>query len=252
MARRRVSNRNKLALTKDLYRRKQLMLERYGYNKVTQLAEQYGFSDINDPTLIDLLVPAKDNEEDTQVDFQQEETIDSDSVDAQKRRNKKSKRLTTHPNDIKFNTDGASTDGKIHFDRQRAGMYRTILEENSSTREMEHPKVTLIEPTEEDIKTGFIFRYFLQQSNSPTAPLVEVDKDQYESWLKSGGGIDRDFYNGVLLKWRIRGNLQTTTGNDGIVRKGVLEGNQASIDLASETLPALKLQVTNLVKYWSR
>ncbi len=247
-----VSNRKKSLLTKDLYRRKQIMLKRYGYDKVSQLAKQYGFSDINEPTFIDLLVPIKEYPEDTQIDFEEKESGDTESTDAIKRKNKKSKRLTTHPNDIKFNKDGASTDGKIHFDRQRAGMYRTIIEENSELRDMEHPKITLIEPTEDEVTTGFMYRFFLQQANSPTSPIIEVDKDQYESWLKSGGGIDRDFYNGTLLKWRIRGSLQTKTGDDGIIRKGVLEGNTDSIELASETLPALKLQLTNLVKYWTR
>ena len=108
------------------------------------------------------------------------------------------------------------------------------------------------EPDEDEIKIGYLFRYFLQQANSPTSPIIEVDKEQYEGWLKVGGGIDRAFYNGVLLKWRIKGKLQGYTGDDGIYRKGVLEGNQASVDLASKDLPDLKNQVVNLVKWWQR
>ena len=53
------------------------------------------------------------------------------------------------------------------------------------------------------------------------------------------------------MRWRIRGNLETVVDN-GVIIRGVLEGNQKSIDLASETLPELKNQITNLVKYWRR
>ena len=74
----------------------------------------------------------------------------------------------------------------------------------------------------------------------------------FRSWLKIGGGIDRTFYNGAALKWRIRGKLETFTGDDGIIRRGVLEGNQNSINLAAENLPALKNQIKNLVKFWKR
>ena len=54
------------------------------------------------------------------------------------------------------------------------------------------------------------------------------------------------------MRRRIKGSLETVVEDNGVIIRGVLEGNQNSIDLASETLPDLKNQITNLVKYWRR
>ena len=250
MAKRNQSRRRqRLALTRDLYKRRKIMLKKYGQQQLKQLADQYGFDGINHPEFINLLVPA--NSDEGLLDIMEEEGGDEESPDKIKRKNQSPQDLISHPDEIQFDKTGTSIGG-LKFDNIRASMYRELLKENNAERDMEHPKMIIPEPTDEERSAGFMFRYFLQQANSPSAPIIEVDKDQYEGWLKVGGGIDRTFYNGCLVKWRIRGNLQTTIGDDGIRRKGVLEGNTDSVELASEKLPALKNQITNLVKYWER
>ena len=252
MARRGLDKRRlKLALTKDLYRRRKIMLKRYSLQQLKQLAIQYGFDDINHPDFINVLVPAGKKDE-FQIVEEKDYGENVEDVIKKKRKNKDKQGELHHPDEILFDTSGTPIGGKIKFDTIRAGMYREILKSNNAERDMEHPVLVRPEPTDEEYTVGFMFRYFLQQANSPTAPIIEVDKEQYEGWLKIGGGIDRTFYNGVLLKWRIRGNLQTVTGDDGIIRIGILEGNQNSITLASEVLPALENQLKNLVKFWIR
>ncbi len=232
-------------MARDLYRRKKLMRKKYSRPVLQRLAKQYGFSDINDENFINLILPPDS--------VNAKSDIDSDDLSTEdKYTSMKKKAKILHRKDIQYSKDGSSTSGEIEFDVIKAGMYKELVTMNNAEREMEHPVIVQIEPTDEERQTGFMFRYFLQQENSPSAPIIEVDKEQYEGWLKIGGGIDRTFYNGVVVKWRIRGSLETVTGDDGIIRKGVLEGNTASIDLASETLPAIKTQVVNLVKFWKR
>ena len=211
----------KLAMHRDFLERKNKMHERYPLSEIRRLQIQQGFSNINDPKLINMLVPPKKSTDGFGDD------LGFDDFDPEK---------GIYSNKI---------------EPVRNVLYTTIQKQNNSLREMEHPKLVLIEPDEDDVNLGWLFRYFIQQANSPTAPLTEIDKDQYDGWLKIGGGIDRAFYNGIIVKWRIRGTLEGKT-IDGIYRKGVIEGNKASIDLAAEDLPAIANQITNYVKWWKR
>ena len=151
-----------------------------------------------------------------------------------------------------FEPDGSPSNGKYVMDIGQQAGYTSLIKGSGKERKLEHPVMVLREPDEDEVKTGFMYRYFIQQANSPTAPIIEIDKEQYEGWLKVGGGIDRSYYVAVLLKWRIKGSLQGVMGDDGIYRKGVLEGNQASVKLASKTIPALESQVQDYIKYWTR
>ena len=251
MGRRINRRRYRLELTRDLYRRRKIMLKRYSNSEIKKLAAQYGFDDVNNPKLINLLVPPG-SQADRVVGINEDDKSDVDNPEAYKKKNKNPKQLIQNNLEEPKFTDSGTPIGDIQMDVIRANQYHEILKSNGSQRDMEHPILTIPEPTDDEISTGFMYRYFLQQANSPSAPIIEVDKEQYEGWLKIGGGIDRSFYNGVLLKWRIRGRLESIVGEDNILRRGVLEGNQNSINLASERLPALKNQITNLVKFWTR
>tara|TARA_Y100000361_G_scaffold139188_1_gene142027 strand:- start:628 stop:1371 length:744 start_codon:yes stop_codon:yes gene_type:complete len=238
-------------IQRDLFRRKKLMKKKFSLRVLRNLASQYNM-DINDTSFVNLIMPPGEKDYEGDIDYTNEDIRDDDNPQKLQMKNRAIQGSLIDRSNIKYNRDGSSSTGRIEFDSIKAGQYRELLKLNNAERDMEHPVLNQIEPTDEERATGFMFRYFLQQANSPTAPIIEVDKEQYEDWLKIGGGIDRQFYNGTVLKWRVRGSLENITGTDGIVRKGVLEGNQASINLAAETLPALKTQVRNLVKYWKR
>lgn len=56
--------------------------------------------------------------------------------------------------------------------------------------------------SQENIKNGFIFRYFIRQSNNINCNIVEIDKIQYEKFKNDY------FYTKLILKWKITGNKQ--------------------------------------------
>ena len=238
-----------------MFRRKEILKKKYSHSVLTKMAIQFGFSDINDDKFVDFIIPPGTTPRGFGDDIGYDD-IDPDSGFIIDNQSQKPNPMNSFGDDLGFdgfNPDGGgSSNNKRFIDEVESAQYRELARLNNSERALEHPEVTIVEPSDEERSTGFMYRYFLQQANSPTSPIIEVDKDQYESWKKLGGGIDSSFYNGISLKWRVRGELETKIGQDGIVRKGVLDGNTDSITLASETLPALKNQMQNLVKYWKR
>tara|TARA_Y100001963_G_scaffold21067_1_gene27065 strand:+ start:3176 stop:3625 length:450 start_codon:yes stop_codon:yes gene_type:complete len=131
-------------------------------------------------------------------------------------------------------------------------LYDTIVKENGYIRESEYAKLYQPEPEDEDYKRGSIFRYFARQANSTTAVIVEINKEQYDSWHLPDSGLDKYFYIVCAIKWRIRGSLQGYTADDGTYRKGVLEGNQDSLILADEHIPGISKQIQDYIKFWKR
>jgi len=136
--------------------------------------------------------------------------------------------------------------------KAESSVYKKLLKERGYERDTEFAKLHLPELKDEDYERGSIFRYFARQANSPTAPIIEIDKDQYESWHSPDSGLDKQFYSVCAVRWRIRGDLNGYTADDGTYRKGVLEGNRDSLKLADEKLPGISDIIQDYIKYWKR
>ena len=240
-------------IQRDRVVRNKLLNEQYSYSELKKLSKQFGFTEIDDPDFIDFMIPPGTTPKGFGDDLGLDD-FDPDNIN-NPGNTQKPNPANSFGDDLgydDFEPDGSPSDGKVKPDDIKSTIYSDILKSNGQEYIQEHPKIVQTAPTDDERETGVIIRYFLQQSNSPTAPIYEVDKEQFEEWAKEGGAIDNGFYNGVLMRWRIKGNLETVVEDNGVIIRGVLEGNQNSIDLASETLPDLKNQITNLVKYWRR
>tara|TARA_B100000131_G_scaffold319030_1_gene364096 strand:- start:70 stop:504 length:435 start_codon:yes stop_codon:yes gene_type:complete len=130
--------------------------------------------------------------------------------------------------------------------------YDKIVKDKGYDRASEYAQLFMPELEDEDYKRGSFFRYFARQANSPTATIVEINKEQYESWHLPDSGLDKQFYVVCVIKWRISGPLQGFTADDGTYRKGVLEGNQDSVLLAEENMPGISKQLQDYIKFWKR
>lgn len=100
-------------------------------------------------------------------------------------------------------------------------------------------------PTEQDYTTGFIIRYFIQQRDTPGSPIFEISHDTYNRYTSI------DYYMGVVLSWRITGELEDKWINN-VYYPSVLTSNKLSINKAARNMPDIKLYLVNLRQYWKQ
>ena len=83
-----------------------------------------------------------------------------------------------------------------------------------------------------DIKRGYINRYFCQKSNDNLAPVTEVSKSNYSVIQKN------PLFKSIKLKWRIDGT-----------KEQIKDSNRASISENLRKMPQLKNRLVNLLEY---
>ena len=108
------------------------------------------------------------------------------------------------------------------------------------------PIETPIIITINDIRNKFIFRYFLKKIND--SKIIEVNQSQFSDWQSNN--IDRVIYSGVDTIWFISGDIEDKI--DGTVKiPGVISRNQQNLDIASKTIPELKMHLSDLLQYYT-
>ena len=99
--------------------------------------------------------------------------------------------------------------------------------------------------TNEDIKRGFIYRYFIKKVNELI--IYEIDEKQYEDWQSQL--IDPNLYVAVEILWGITGNLEDTI-KDNISITSVATKNKKQIETVKNTIPELGKYLTNLTEFF--
>ena len=119
---------------------------------------------------------------------------------------------------------------------------------NSDIAKVLNVKISAYSPqlTDTDYQRGYITRFFVQRVNDKAGPIFEVANKDF------GALVSNSLYNTTSLRWRITGPKQPTynpkTGE--VLDIGVYESNKKSIELASTTMPNLKLYLPNTIQYW--
>lgn len=88
--------------------------------------------------------------------------------------------------------------------------------------------------TVDDYKREYITRYFVKRRNDPNSRIIEVTEKQYNSLPAKSSGINGDLYFGISLRWRIAGNLNTTSTTYGIV-----DANKKTLQLSEEKMSGI-------------
>jgi hypothetical protein len=86
--------------------------------------------------------------------------------------------------------------------------------------------------TDRDYTTGYIQRFFIQQSNDQNSPIYEVSSKQINKF------DGKPFYKIAFLDWRLTGTIEE-----------IKESNSASVRIASATLPKIQLYLPNLLQF---
>ena len=83
-----------------------------------------------------------------------------------------------------------------------------------------------------DIKRGYITRYFVQKTNDSQTPIIEVSNSNYTVMTKN------PLFKSTKLKWRIDGTIEE-----------IKNSNRASISEQLSKMPQLKNRLVNLLEY---
>lgn len=84
-----------------------------------------------------------------------------------------------------------------------------------------------------DIKRGYITRYFVQKTNDNQAPVIEVSNPNYTVMGKN------PLFKSAKLKWRISGTEEE-----------IKNSNRVSISEHLGKIPQLKNRLVNLLEYY--
>lgn len=87
-------------------------------------------------------------------------------------------------------------------------------------------------PTNEDYKSGYITRFFVQQLNDKNSPIYEIKGKSVAKFQ------NKTLYSVVSLDWRITGDVDS-----------IKKSNSASIRIASQTIPKIQLYLPNLLQF---
>jgi len=109
--------------------------------------------------------------------------------------------------------------------------YNKILKDTTAF-EAKTIKTFIPSPLESDYINGYIKRYFIQKSNDAGAPIYEISKDLFSTYIIS------PFFISVSILWRIIGT------NDEIS-----ESNLKSIKLGCKTIRNLYIYLPNTLQF---
>lgn len=132
----------------------------------------------------------------------------------------------------------------VEITTKRSFVYDT-LKPNIALKYIQ-PNAHNITISKNDIRNGYITRYFIKKINSET--IIEINQTQYNAWLQDV--IEKKMHVAITLTWYISGNIEDITS--GIVAiPGVISKNQKQVAYASKTLPGLSNILTNFIEYYT-
>lgn len=119
------------------------------------------------------------------------------------------------------------------------------LKSNLSLKFVE-PRSSSSRISKQNIQTGFITRYIIQQINN-VDNIMEIDEQQYN--LYTSKKIDTNRYFVEVVKWRITGSVDDITENT-IRILGVVSFNQKQIQYLGTKMPNIQKILTNPLQHY--
>jgi hypothetical protein len=108
------------------------------------------------------------------------------------------------------------------------------------------PNVATVNITEQDIKIGFIRRYFIKKINNDK--IIEIDLKQFDNW--KSGLIDKNMYSAIRVLWYISGEKQDVISSNN-KNLGVVSKNIQQIRIANKTLTGIDKLLTDPLQYYT-
>ena len=107
-------------------------------------------------------------------------------------------------------------------------------------------------PKDKDYKNKFITRYFAKQITDTTAPIIEINKNLFESY-GSDTGLDSAYYKVISLKWKIAGPEKNILSEEGyMIEKSIMNANDDILKLKEKDMVGIRQRLGNLIEFSNR
>ena len=115
-----------------------------------------------------------------------------------------------------------------------------------------HPRYFRPSPIERDYKRSYITRYFAKKTNSSDhSTIIEIDKEQFNSYGKKPHGIDDALYQIATLKWKISGPQNDVLDRSGsIIETGVSQTNARTLKRKDKEMRGISVYLGSLLEFW--
>lgn len=116
-------------------------------------------------------------------------------------------------------------------------------------KKYDNPIYVIIKPTDADYKKGYITRYFIKRKFDDSAEIIEIDEKQYKTLIPEFSGLDENLYTGIDIRWKLTGPYHDIKVAGRIVKSGIIDTNQRTLDLAEKTMPGIRRYLPNLIQF---
>lgn len=97
------------------------------------------------------------------------------------------------------------------------------------------PNPSQIQPTDKDIKRGWMIRYFAKKINDDI--ILELTKADFDN-IGTPDGLDSILWESFTLRWRITGPIDE-----------ILQTNQQTVQIKSQDYPMISTLITDLTEF---
>lgn len=102
---------------------------------------------------------------------------------------------------------------------------------------------------EKDYERGNFTRYFVRKRNDTSAPIIEIDKKQFETLNQSKSGLNESIYKGVKLIWKLTGPRNDVYKDGKIVIYGVEDSNKRTLKLKEREMENITTALRSLTQF---
>ena len=140
----------------------------------------------------------------------------------------------------------------VTYDTETIRTYIKLAESNNVAHDYKFndPYYQIVLPNEDDMTRGYMMRYFIRKRNDIAAPILEIDKDQYDKYDAKDEGINHFLYKAITMKWKVSGPKNDIYGKDGkLLESGIEDTNMRTVASNSKSIAELHTIIYNYVEY---
>lgn len=159
---------------------------------------------------------------------------------------KTSKKLTPYKRRSKMFFEYIDTKNYMNYDGQKKEIISGAIFNASRYKA---PRPIKRKPSDDEILSGIMTRYFVYKRNEPNRLFFEINKGQNDLHSINNVGIDQSLYGTFNFNWKLDGPEYDIYENGILLNPGVFDTNKRIVLRHSQKFPKLAEVITNFFEY---